>query len=61
MMEKGGTSPRTTAPAAITHPLPTWQPSKNVTFAPTQQSSSTVIPFLVTPCIRIGMSVREKL
>ena len=47
--EYGGILSRTTVPADMTLPLPICAPSRKVTFAPIQQSSSITMPSRVTP------------
>src|SRR5207302_1840321 len=56
----GGMSRVTTAPAAMTDPVPIVQPSRTVTFEPTHTSSSMRIPLRVSPWSRIGRSRSSK-
>src|SRR5438552_11740414 len=51
-----GTFLFTTAPAATTEPRPIVTPSRIMAPEPIQQSSSTTMPWRVTPCCLMGTS-----
>ena len=60
-MPNSGMSLLTTDPAPMMTPFEIWQPSRILTSAPNQMSSSIVIPSTVLPCWMMGRSVRSKL